>query len=227
MPMRAPATRAARGPKPRRTPTPENMRRLDTVMVLVWLAVLSGCAVVPRAPLVPPGTAYLPREAWGAQGPAKEMPPHTPHRITIHHTATRQAPARGLDDKMRALQRFSQTESPLASGRMKPVWGDIPYHFYIDHAGRVAEGRELRYAGDSNTAYDPAGHVLIVLEGNFEEELPTAAQLESLARLTWWHARRWDVQPGRIGVHRDFADTLCPGRNLEHYLPWLRAYVHP
>jgi hypothetical protein len=186
----------------------------------------AGCAALGSG-AVPPGTDFVQRRDWGASPPASPMREHAPTRITIHHTATPQNPARPLDDKMRALQRFSQSESLLASGRTKPVWGDIPYHFYIDPAGRVAEGRPLAYAGDSNTAYDPAGHVLIVLEGNFEEENPTRAQLDSLARLTWWHARRWSVRPGQIGVHRDFADTLCPGRNLEYYLPWLEGYVHP
>jgi len=187
---------------------------------------VSGCAALPGAvPNVPPGVDFLDRHQWHAEPPALPMHRHSLHRITIHHTATRQNPGRPLADKIRALQRFSQTESALASGRTKPVWADIPYHFYIDAAGRVAEGRTLRFAGDSNTAYDPAGHVLIVLEGNFEEEVPTMEQLQSLARLTWWHSRRWGVPAERIGVHKDFADTLCPGRNLDFYLPWLREYV--
>lgn len=191
---------------------------------LLLAVLLAGC-VPARYGHAPPGTDFISRSAWGAAPPVLAMQPHTLHSITIHHTATPQRAERPLAEKLRALQRFSQTESPLASGRTKPPWPDIPYHYYIDPAGRIAEARSLRYAGDSNTAYDPAGHLLIVLEGNFEEEMPTPAQLDALARLTRWHVRRWRIPAERIGVHKDYADTLCPGRNLEYYIPWLRAYA--
>jgi len=213
-----------------RSPVPSRRGNSDFGRLLTALAtsalLVSGCAVLPGAiSNVPPGVDFLDRQQWRAERPALPMHRHSLDRITIHHTATRQNPDRPLADKLRGLQRFSQTESTLASGRTKPVWADIPYHFYIDAAGHVAEGRTLRFAGDSNTAYDPTGHVLIVLEGNFEEEVPTLEQLQSLARLTWWHSRRWGVPAERIGVHNHFANTLCPGRNLEFYLPWLREYV--
>jgi hypothetical protein len=202
------------------------VRRTFGIGLVAAATLASACSSLGGAGgAVPPGSEFLSRRAWGANPPVLVMERHTPASITIHHTATRQNPQRPLADKMRGLQRFSQTESPLASGRIKPVWGDIPYHFYIDAAGHIAEGRALRFVGDSNTAYDPAGHLQIVLEGNFEEEVPTPAQLESLARLTWWHARRWGVSADSIFVHRDHAETLCPGRNLEHYIPWLQTYV--
>jgi hypothetical protein len=150
------------------------------------------------------------------------MRPHEPRSITIHHTATRQAPDRALADKMRALQQFSQNDGMLDTGKAKPAWADVPYHFYIDVHGSVAEGREVGYAGDTNTAYDPAGHVLIVLEGNFQEEQPTPEQLTALRRLVAESAARWRIPAERIGAHNDFADTACPGRNLNAHLPELR-----
>ena len=39
------------------------------------------------------------------------------------------------------------------------------------------------YAGDTATSYDPHGHLLVVLEGDFNLEDPTAAQLDSLVRV--------------------------------------------
>ncbi|MHC2992372.1 N-acetylmuramoyl-L-alanine amidase, partial [Pontibacter sp. HJ8] len=118
---------------------------------------------------MPEGIAYLSREAWGAKAPVLPMRSHQLTRLTIHHTATTQSTSRSLADKMRALQKFSQEDSPLASGKMKPAWADIPYHLYVDVHGEVAEGRDIQYAGDSNTSYDPAGHLLVVVEGNFEK----------------------------------------------------------
>jgi hypothetical protein len=126
---------------------------------------------------------------------------------------------------MRWLQDFSQNEAPLGPDRVRAPWADIPYHYFIAHDGGIGEGRRLAYAGDTNTNYDPAGHLLIVLEGNFEEEEPTVAQLESLRAIVLEHARRWAVPAERIQSHRDFADTLCPGENLYPYLAELCRLV--
>jgi len=113
----------------------------------------------------------------------------------------------------------------LASGKTKPVWPGVPYHYYIDVHGAVGEGRDASFAGDTNTEYDPTGHILIVLEGNFEEEHPTESQLATLQSLTAWLAARYGVPSDRIGGHKDFASTACPGTNLQSQLPELRAFV--
>lgn len=153
------------------------------------------------------------------------MKPHVPTRITIHHTATPQNPARSLAAKLRGLQQFSQRESRLASGRVKPPWPDVPYHYYIDCSGAIGEGRSVEFAGDTNTEYDPAGHALVVLEGNFEVEEMTPAQLESLRQITVWLAQQWKVPPEEIKGHKDHAQTACPGKRLQAWLPELRAQV--
>jgi hypothetical protein len=126
---------------------------------------------------------------------------------------------------MQALQQFSQREDKLASGKLKPAWPDVPYHFYIDCHGNIAEGRELQYVGDTNTEYNPAGHILVVLEGNFENGQPAPEQLASMQNLVSWLAYRWHVPASRIRGHQDYAETLCPGKNLESRLDDLRSFV--
>ena len=184
-----------------------------------------AAAPAPAPAPLPPAPPIVPREAWGARPAAGPMRPHAISRITIHHTAGLQRPERTLADKLRALQEFSQTRSPLGDGRIKEPWPDIPYHFYVDLEGQVAEMRDVGYAGDSNTAYDPAGHLLIVLEGNFESEFATAPQMEALRRLVVWAAAKWGVPASRIGDHNDFAQTACPGRRLEPLLPGVTQLV--
>lgn len=169
--------------------------------------------------------ALLTGAEWGARPPPGEMRPHQVRGIVVHHTATRRRLDRPFAEKMRAVQAFSQTEAPLASGGTKPPWPDVSYHFYVDHAGKAAEGRDASYAGDSNTEYDPAGHLQVVLEGNFEEERPTAAQLSTLRRLLVGLADRYGIPSTTIDGHRDRVETLCPGRNLYGRLPGLRAAV--
>ncbi len=162
------------------------------------------------------------RAEWGAKPPVLPMTEHVPDRITIHHTATPQAPGKSIADKLRGLQGFSQTRSALGSGRIKEVWADIPYHFYIAANGDIGEGRELKYVGDSNTPYDPTGHALIVLEGNFQNEEVTPAQLQSLQKLIAALSKKYHIGSDRISGHKDNADTLCPGEKLYALIPEFR-----
>ena len=84
--------------------------------------------------------------------------------------------------------------------------------------GQVYEARDTRFAGDTGTNYDPAGHFLVVVEGNFEVDVPTAAQLDALVRVLAWASVEFNVSPATIGGHRDHAATLCPGGNLYPYI---------
>ena len=195
-----------------------------TFLAALALAVaIGGCRPAPAPGVARP--AIVTRAQWGAAAPVLPMQRHQPRRITIHHTAGAQAPDRPLADKLRALQRFSQQESALADGRIKKAWADIPYHFFIAHDGSVGEGRPVEYVGDSNTAYDLRGHVQVVLEGNFENETVTPAQLQSLRGLVVALARRYRVPPEMVTGHRDNVQTLCPGRDLYRLLPELRQAV--
>lgn len=189
------------------------------------LLLAAACGPRRPPPLVPASVAFVSRARWGARPAVGPMRTHVPRRITIHHTATAQAPARAAGEKLRALQQFSQRNDSLANGRAKPAWPDVPYHFYVAADGVVAEGREWRYVGDSNTPYDPSGHLLVVVEGNFETETLSDAQRRSLEALVPTLALRFGITPERLGAHRDFAETRCPGANLMAELPRLRALI--
>jgi hypothetical protein len=165
------------------------------------------------------------RKDWQAKDPIVEAKEHTVRFITIHHTATKQKEGVSIEKKMRNLQNFSQTESRLASGKLKPAWSDVPYHFYIAADGKIAEGRELIFVGDTNTDYNPTGHALIVLEGSFDTEEPTAAQQNALPALAAWLASQYNVPTADIKAHNDYASTACPGKNLKKLLPSIQDKV--
>jgi hypothetical protein len=167
----------------------------------------------------------LTRAEWGARAPVMEMERNEPARLTIHHTATAPSPGRSLAEKLVSLQRFSQSEERLADGRLKVAWADIPYHFYIDVNGNVGEGREAAFIGDTNTDYDLHGHIGIVLEGNFEEAPPAPVQVEALVGLLASLAEEHGIPPGEIGGHRDYGQTLCPGKHLAALIPDIRRDV--
>jgi hypothetical protein len=187
-----------------------------------------GCgarASRPAEPLVPAGLRFVPRAEWGARAPVLPMREHLPDRITIHHTATKQDFSRDVGAKLRGLQAFSQRDDSLAGGQKKPAWADVPYHLYVAVDGSVGEGRDWHYAGDSNTPYDPAGHLLVVVEGNFQQDTLTSAQRLALDVLIPSLAARFGIPAERLASHRDYARTDCPGAHLYAELPRLRALV--
>jgi len=137
--------------------------------------------------------------------------PQEIRHITLHHSGDAQ-PLRPEDDpvaKLRALQSWG------ASDRN---WWDVPYHFLVDLQGRIYIGRDWRYMGETNTTYDPRGHLLISVLGNYEIQEPTAGQLAAIADLMAWAITRFGVPLERIGGHYNYADTDCPGRYLRRYL---------
>lgn len=148
------------------------------------------------------------------------MKVHTVRAITIHHAGVPTRSDVPIVTKLRNLQAWCQREDQLAGGRKKPAWPDIPYHYYVFADGTVAECRKADYVGDTNTTYDPTGHLLICLEGNFETETPPPAQLAAMEAMTRWASRKYQVPRIRIGAHGDYAQTDCPGKNL---LPAVRS----
>ncbi|PVY38493.1 peptidoglycan recognition protein family protein [Pontibacter virosus] len=202
---------------------------MKKILILVCaLAGLMSCqkpAATSDTSLIPEGITFLSREEWGAKDPVLPMRAHKLTRLTIHHTGVPQLFDRSLTDKLRNLQKFSQEDSPLADGRMKPAWADVPYHLYVDVNGAVGEARDLNYAGDSNTSYDPAGHLLVVVEGNFEKEAITEAQMKTLEKLVPALARRFGIPADSLGTHKDFAQTTCPGSRLYSELPRFRQLI--
>ena len=180
-------------------------------VLMTFALMLSACVSTnPAGAPSPQAIAIMPVKQWGGT-PADDSKArlHTINRITLHHQG--EPFPRGKDpvQYMRDLQKWS---------RDTKGWIDVPYHYIIDLDGRIYEGRDIRFAGDTNTTYDPAGHALIEVVGNFEEVEPNAAQLEAVVNLMTHLAAKYHVPAEGIRGHRDYVETLCPGRNLYRYL---------
>jgi hypothetical protein len=137
--------------------------------------------------------------------------PHRITHVTLHHTGSSE-PLHPHDDpvaKLRGLQSWG------ASARN---WWDVPYHYLLDLEGRIYEGRDWRYMGETNTTYDPGGHFLISVIGNYERQEPTEAQISAIADLMAWAIAEFDLPLDRIGGHYNYATTGCPGKHLRRYL---------
>src|ERR1700730_17101043 len=172
-----------------------------------------------------PAPVIITRQAWGAKPALPGMTSQLVTGIILHNTGVRKNPGISLERKMRGLQDFSQNPGEVSPGHTKPSWPDVPYHFYVDAAGRVAEGRDTNFAGDTNTSYDTSGFIQIVVEGDFENEVPGTEQISALRDLLAWILRSRGFAAETITVHKDHASTDCPGRNFMAVLPGLLAQV--
>ncbi len=149
------------------------------------------------------------RSDWGSTDSLVESHKHTISYITIHHGGEIFEDDKDTYTYLKNLQSWSRSDRK---------WMDVPYHYIIDRKGRIFEGRPLDYRGDTNTAYDPTGHALIVVLGNFEEQEVLSEQINSLKMVTEYLAKQKSVPATKIQTHKDYAETLCPGKNLTTYL---------
>ncbi|MBX8691190.1 N-acetylmuramoyl-L-alanine amidase [Mycobacterium sp. 20091114027_K0903767] len=125
--------------------------------------------------------------------------------MTLHHTAVVLGDNRLAPSRLRQHQRFHQNDRG---------WIDIAYHVGVDRNGNIYELRTPEIAGDTATNYDPAGHFLVLCEGDFDQEPVSEAQLNGAATAFAWAAQQFYLSSDTLGGHRDFADTACPGANL-------------
>jgi hypothetical protein len=193
----------------------------SAVLAAVLLSLsFSGCALKPPAS-DPGGDPVVVAVAdWGGTpaDPSKARR-HTITHITLHHQGE---PFKAGTDPRQYLRNL-QTWSRNTKG-----WLDIPYHYIIDLDGRVYAGRDIAYAGDTNTEYDPSGHALIEVVGNFEEVEPNQQQLDAVVKLMALLAQKYTVPVEHIASHRDYSNnTVCPGANLYRYVQngWFREQV--
>ncbi|WP_353268721.1 N-acetylmuramoyl-L-alanine amidase [Gemmatimonas sp.] len=137
--------------------------------------------------------------------------PHTISHVTLHHTGD----ARVLSPTEDPAQRLRNLQ---AWGARERNWWDVPYHFLLDLEGDVYEGRDWHFMGETNTTYDPGGHFLVSMIGNYDLQEPSTAQLNAIADLMAWAIRENGLTVDAIGGHYHYAQTGCPGKYLRPYL---------
>lgn len=163
------------------------------------------------------------RAGWRAsrrRGAAVAM---RPTHVTVHHTEGPQTMT--ADATAQAVKNIQSFHMANADGRHG--WDDIGYHFLIDGAGRVVEGRPAEtlgaHAGGANDQ-----NIGISMMGDFNRQKPTDAQVESLTRLVSFLAMKYGQDPSRTGFlepHKHYDQTDCPGHNMMAILDALRRRV--
>jgi hypothetical protein len=191
--------------------TPHMILRPSSALALAFPLLLLAAVPAFAQTLTQVERDIVPVGAWGGTpADAAQARRHTITHITLHHQGEPYKPGTDPQQYLRNLQTWS---------RNSKHWLDIPYHYIIDLDGHIYEGRKIDYAGDTNTEYDPTGHALIEVVGNFEEVEPNQQQLDAVVRLMAMLAKKYGVALDHIASHRDFStQTVCPGANLYRYV---------
>lgn len=132
------------------------------------------------------------------------------YRITVHHD--------GMDT-------FTSTDRADAARRLESIrnahlgrgFGDIGYHYIIDPAGRIWQGRPLEWQG-AHVKETNQGNLGICMLGNYMNQRPTETQLFALDRFVISQMHQYRVPAGKVFTHREIGQSLCPGANLQSYM---------
>lgn len=190
------------------------MRRRRLALAGPLMALLGGCAAPAARPRVPDIVAVA---AWGGTSPPLPAQAQPITRLTLHHQGETWKPGADVQDYLRRLQRWS---------RQARGWVDIPYHYIVAQDGRAYAARPWQIAGDTNTEYDPRGHLLVMLVGNFEVQEPTPAQWQGTVALVAHLLVQHGLHVEDLATHRDLsAQTLCPGAHLYRRFDELKRAV--
>ncbi|HCK98979.1 MAG TPA: N-acetylmuramoyl-L-alanine amidase [Candidatus Marinimicrobia bacterium] len=184
-------------------------------LLLILILIIGGCTMIPHKEFVITELNYsdkvkvIKRSEWDWKPLVTDLPQHEITKITIHHGGVDYPPGKDPVEHIRNLQDWSRKEKK---------WIDIPYHFMIDPAGVIYEARPINYPGATNTDYDLIGHAQICLMGNYENAEVNRSQLKAIVEITAYLVERFNVPLYDIKGHKDYTETLCPGKNLYQYL---------
>ena len=172
-----------------------------------------------------PKPVIISRTEWGARPPTHDYSPHPYYiKLTLHHAAGFSAD--NIDEgkeQLRAIQDLHQ----VVRG-----WSDIGYHFVVDKAGNIYQGRPETVIGahvlDNNT-----GNIGVCVLGCYHPpelycgDWLTDSTTKSLVALYAWISGEYNYDPNVLKGHRDYPynDTSCPGNNVYEKLSWFRDEI--
>lgn len=166
------------------------------------------------------------REEWNAKPPKNNYSFHPYfNKLTLHHAAGWQAwTIEEGKQQVKAIQEFHQ------EGR---GWSDIGYHFLVDLAGNIYQGRpEIvigAHVGGANT-----GNIGVCMLGCYHPpetgwpcyDTMTKDTENALTHLYAWISDTYKVDPNVLLGHRDyFGTTVCPGDNVWPLITGMRENI--
>jgi hypothetical protein len=213
------------------------------VALVIGLLAFTGCQERPvvdqlpaanfNGPIVvqPPPPAYDPPKpppTKVAAVPPKKVTPPAPQAFNVPRDWTPLPGATNADGWRYIVIHHSATPSGGAKAfdRMhrEKGWDELGYHFVIGNGTDTADGQievgsrwpKQKWGAHAKTPdnrYNMQG-IGICLVGNFDNERPTQAQLQSVSRLVGYLMKTYHVAPGNVLGHGNTKATDCPGKNV-------------
>lgn len=170
------------------------MSQLRVLLALLWGTCCSVCAGSEPA-------------TW-----TEHDAPARPWRyVVLHHSASEAGSVESID----ADHRTRKDASGIP-------WRGIGYHFVIGNGRGMSDGQvEATFRWTEQTSGAHAGEaryndegIGICLIGNFQTDLPTEKQLESLSQLITQLQGPWQIPDDRVMTHGQIKATACPGKQF-------------
>jgi hypothetical protein len=156
-------------------------------------------------PPAAPASGAVARTSWGAHPPKADYTPDSYVKITLHHTDGPQTTTlERSKQEVLFIQEFHQ------NGR---GWNDIAYHFLVDGAGNVFEGRPEGTLG-AHTKNNNTGNLGIAMLGTHhppKDDPVTKAKEDAVGALGRYAVEKYGIDPNSLKGHRDYKSTDCPG----------------
>jgi len=201
-----------------------------TIYEIQGLREAAGKTEVPvsTVPYEPPAELFLPEQSlfklykradWEAQPPKEPYVQHAPKAMTLHHTAGKYTDK--LEDSIAEVQ-FIQDYHQNGRG-----WIDIGYHFLLDGAGNIFEGRPVNAVG-AHVLGKNIDNIGISFLGNYhppKNDQPAKASIEAAAALGKSLSDNYSIQKSSFYAHRDIGKTDCPGNILYSRMQVLKNLI--
>lgn len=120
---------------------------------------------------------------------------NNPKKIILHHSASKETNVESIDSHHR-----------------DNGWSGIGYHYFINKEGEIYQGRPEGAIG-AHAYKNNTDTIGICLEGNFEEELVTEKEYNSLIELMSYIAIKYPIKD--VIEHKAVFSTACPGKNFK------------
>ncbi|XP_066155414.1 peptidoglycan-recognition protein 2-like [Euwallacea fornicatus] len=163
--------------------------------------------------------AIIDRTQWGALKANKIQPlaENPAPIVVVHHTDTPSCfSTLSCTKRVKSIQHYHKSTKG---------WDDIGYNFLIDSEGTVYEGRGWGLAGAHARGWNYRS-IGISLIGKFQENSPSASQLQALEALISCGVEKQNIAMNYSLIgHRQATKTLCPGDSLFNIVKNMSHFV--
>lgn len=128
-----------------------------------------------------------------------------PEYLIVHHT--------GGTDKDPLADTSHHTFAIVDEYHKSLGWGKIGYHYFIDKAGNITQGRKDDEEGAHTIGYNTKS-LGICLAGNFDVTMPTIAQRNTLRDILTIKSKQYAIPLEKIVPHRFASGKTCYGKLL-------------